>query len=196
MIKRLCSTHQKPRNVALTRHTFTHKATQPHPVPQLSTEKLRKPNSLQTIMPSYWDWLSPDLQRIEGSALMMMTFITRGGKGREDKNKDRKATKSEGRCPKEGACRALMRQFRNFAKYLADLCVIWKVESGECRPLSGLFSPTTAAARSTPTFAHTRPRAARSRTSRADPRLWTGTTPSWNSSITAESRKYRARALV
>ena len=26
---------------------------------------------------------------------MMMTFITRGGEGREDKDKDRKATKSE-----------------------------------------------------------------------------------------------------
>ena len=31
--------------------------------------------------------------------MMMMTFITRGGEGREDKNKDRKATKSEGICP-------------------------------------------------------------------------------------------------
>ena len=31
----------------------------------------------------------------------MMTFITRGGKGREDKNKDRKATRSEGGWPEE-----------------------------------------------------------------------------------------------
>ena len=41
------------------------------------------------------------------SSTMMMTFITRGGEGREDKDKDRKATKSEGRCPEEGASRAL-----------------------------------------------------------------------------------------
>ena len=41
---------------------------------------------------------------------MMMTIITGGGEGREDKEKDRKATKSEGRCPEERASRALMRQ--------------------------------------------------------------------------------------
>ena len=35
------------------------KATQPQPPPQLSTDFY-----LQTIMSSYWDWLSPDLQRI------------------------------------------------------------------------------------------------------------------------------------
>ena len=40
----------------------------------------------------------------------MMTFINRGGEGREDKNKDRKATGSEGRGPEESASRALMRQ--------------------------------------------------------------------------------------
>ena len=40
----------------------------------------------------------------------MMTYITRGGKGRGDTSKESKATKSEGRCPEEGASRALMRQ--------------------------------------------------------------------------------------
>ena len=40
----------------------------------------------------------------------MMTFIKRGGEGREDKNKDRKATRSEGRGLEESAGRALMRQ--------------------------------------------------------------------------------------
>ena len=39
-----------------------------------------------------------------------MTFITQGGEGRKDTNKDRKATRSEGRCPEETASRALMRQ--------------------------------------------------------------------------------------
>ena len=42
--------------------------------------------------------------------VMMMTFITRGGEGREDKNEDRKATRSEGRGPEESASRALMRR--------------------------------------------------------------------------------------
>ena len=37
-----------------------------------------------------------------------MTFITRGGEGREDKNKDRKATRSEGRGLEESASRALV----------------------------------------------------------------------------------------
>ena len=40
----------------------------------------------------------------------MMTFITRGGEGREDKNKDRKASRSEGRGLEERASRELMRQ--------------------------------------------------------------------------------------
>ena len=40
---------------------------------------------------------------------MMMTFITREGEGREDKNDDRKATRSEGRGLEESASRALMR---------------------------------------------------------------------------------------
>ena len=56
---------------------------------------------------------------------------------------------------------------------------------------SGSFSPTAAAPPSTPTFAHTRPRAARSRTSRADPRLWTRRALSWNSSITDAARPGR-----
>ena len=39
-----------------------------------------------------------------------MTFITRGGDGLEDTNKDRKATRSEGMSLKGSASRALMRQ--------------------------------------------------------------------------------------
>ena len=42
--------------------------------------------------------------------MMMMTFITRGCEGLEDKNKDRKATRSEGMGLEESASRALMRQ--------------------------------------------------------------------------------------
>ena len=38
-----------------------------------------------------------------------MTFITRGGEGLEDKNKDRKATRSEGMGLEESASRALIR---------------------------------------------------------------------------------------
>ena len=44
------------------------------------------------------------------NADMMMTCITRGGEGRGDTSKESKATKSKGRCPEEGASRALMRQ--------------------------------------------------------------------------------------
>ena len=42
--------------------------------------------------------------------IMMMTLITREGEGRGDTSKESKATKSEGRCPKEGARRALCGQ--------------------------------------------------------------------------------------
>ena len=40
----------------------------------------------------------------------MMTFITREDEGLEDKNEDRKATRSEGMGLEESASRALMRQ--------------------------------------------------------------------------------------
>ena len=43
---------------------------------------------------------------------MMMMFVTRGGEGREDKNKDRKATRSKGMGQEESAKPALMRQGR------------------------------------------------------------------------------------
>ena len=46
--------------------------------------------------------------------MMMMTFITQGGEGREDKNKDRKATRSEGRGPDERASRVIMRHLDTF----------------------------------------------------------------------------------
>ena len=49
----------KTRNVALTTFTPTSHTHIPQPPPQLSTDFY-----LQTIMSSYWDWLSPDLQRI------------------------------------------------------------------------------------------------------------------------------------
>ena len=41
---------------------------------------------------------------------LFYSFITRGGEGREDKDEDRKATRSEGRGPEES--RALMRRSR------------------------------------------------------------------------------------
>ena len=48
----------------------------------------------------------------KGNARWMMKFITRGGKGREDENEDRKATRSEGRGLEESASRTLMRGAR------------------------------------------------------------------------------------
>ena len=54
-----------------------------------------------------WAWKRVLVARFIELDNRMMTYITRGGEGREDKNKDRKATRSEGRGLEESASRAI-----------------------------------------------------------------------------------------